>query len=91
MKDVVHVIWYKNFCYHLQERNLLKTFKIPAQTLLTYLTHLEDHYHRDNPYHNAEHAADVTQSTHVLLNAQALEVSIGAGEFILHLRGPCQL
>lgn len=57
----------------LQERNLLKTFNIPAQTLLTYLTHLEDHYHRDNPYHNAEHAADVTQSTHVLLNAQALE------------------
>uniref|UniRef100_K1QVW6 Phosphodiesterase n=1 Tax=Magallana gigas TaxID=29159 RepID=K1QVW6_MAGGI len=56
-----------------KERNLLKTFNIPAQTLLTYLTHLEDHYHRDNPYHNAEHAADVTQSTHVLLNAQALE------------------
>lgn len=38
--------------------------------------HLEDHYHSDVPYHNCIHAADVTQSTHVLLSAQALEVNI---------------
>lgn len=57
----------------LQERNLLKTFNIPAQTVVTYLMHLEDHYHRDVPYHNAMHAADVTQSTHVLLSVSALE------------------
>ncbi|XP_036365375.1 cAMP-specific 3',5'-cyclic phosphodiesterase 4C isoform X4 [Octopus sinensis] len=57
----------------LQERNLLKTFQIPAQTVVTYLMHLEDHYHRDVPYHNAMHAADVTQSTHVLLSVSALE------------------
>ena len=36
--------------------------------------HLEDHYRRDNPYHNNIHAADVTQSVHVLLLAPALEV-----------------
>ena len=28
---------------------------------------------RDVPYHNSIHAADVTQSTHVLLNSPALE------------------
>ena len=27
------------------------------------------------PYHNSIHAADVTQSTHVLLNSPALEVN----------------
>ena len=29
----------------------------------------------DVPYHNSVHGADVTQSTHVLLNSPALEVS----------------
>lgn len=61
-------------CYTIfQERELVKTFKIPPSTLVTYLMHLEDHYHRDTPYHNAIHAADVAQSTHVLLSATALE------------------
>lgn len=40
------------------------------------MMHVEDHYHRETPYHNAIHAADVTQSTHVLLSATALEASI---------------
>uniref|UniRef100_A0A2C9KA60 Phosphodiesterase n=1 Tax=Biomphalaria glabrata TaxID=6526 RepID=A0A2C9KA60_BIOGL len=56
-----------------QERELLKTFNIAPHTLVTYMMHVEDHYHRDTPYHNAIHAADVTQSTHVLLSATALE------------------
>ncbi|XP_052776417.1 cAMP-specific 3',5'-cyclic phosphodiesterase 4C-like isoform X5 [Mya arenaria] len=56
-----------------QDRNLCNTFNIPSTTLITYLMHLEDHYHSDVPYHNCIHAADVTQSTHVLLSAQALE------------------
>lgn len=58
-----------------QDRNLCNIFNIPATTLVTYLMHLEDHYHADVPYHNCIHAADVTQSTHFLLSAQALEVS----------------
>ncbi|XP_041425181.1 cAMP-specific 3',5'-cyclic phosphodiesterase 4D isoform X3 [Xenopus laevis] len=56
-----------------QERELLKTFKIPADTLITYLMTLEDHYHADVAYHNNIHAADVAQSTHVLLSSPALE------------------
>ncbi|CAL8331090.1 unnamed protein product [Arctogadus glacialis] len=56
-----------------QERDLLKTFKIPHDTFITYLMTLEDHYHGDVAYHNNIHAADVTQSTHVLLSTPALE------------------
>ncbi|XP_053304007.1 cAMP-specific 3',5'-cyclic phosphodiesterase 4D isoform X1 [Spea bombifrons] len=62
---VIHTIF--------QERDLLKTFKIPVDTLVTYLMTLEDHYHADVAYHNNIHAADVAQSTHVLLSTPALE------------------
>jgi len=56
-----------------KERDLMKTFKIPAKTLVSFLMTLEDHYGKEVPYHNHFHAADVTQSTHVLLNSPALE------------------
>ncbi|XP_030743843.1 cAMP-specific 3',5'-cyclic phosphodiesterase 4C [Echinops telfairi] len=56
-----------------QERDLLKTFRIPADTLVTYLLMLEGHYQADVAYHNSLHAADVAQSTHVLLATPALE------------------
>ena len=57
-----------------QERDLVATFQIPRRNLLNFLTSLEDLYLRDVPYHNHFHAADVTQSTHVLLNSANLEV-----------------
>ncbi|XP_051941169.1 cAMP-specific 3',5'-cyclic phosphodiesterase 4C-like [Hippocampus zosterae] len=56
-----------------QERELLKTFRIPADTFVTYVMTLEDHYHGNVAYHNSLHAADVTQSTHVLLSTPALD------------------
>ncbi|KAK2835337.1 hypothetical protein Q5P01_015821 [Channa striata] len=55
------------------ERDLLKTFKIPIDTFITFMMTLEDHYHADVAYHNNIHAADVVQSTHVLLSTPALE------------------
>ncbi|XP_044854383.1 cAMP-specific 3',5'-cyclic phosphodiesterase 4C isoform X3 [Mauremys mutica] len=63
------VIMYSIF----QERDLMKTFRIPADTFITYMMTLEDHYHADVAYHNNIHAADVVQSTHVLLSTPALE------------------
>ncbi|XP_034056997.1 cAMP-specific 3',5'-cyclic phosphodiesterase 4D-like isoform X2 [Gymnodraco acuticeps] len=63
------VIMYSIF----QERDLLKTFKIPMDTFITLMMTLEDHYHADVAYHNNIHAADVVQSTHVLLSTPALE------------------
>ncbi|XP_061636613.1 cAMP-specific 3',5'-cyclic phosphodiesterase 4D-like isoform X3 [Phyllopteryx taeniolatus] len=56
-----------------QERDLLKTFRIPINTFITFMMTLEDHYHADVAYHNNIHAADVVQSTHVLLSTPALE------------------
>ncbi|XP_072294359.1 3',5'-cyclic-AMP phosphodiesterase 4C-like isoform X2 [Eucyclogobius newberryi] len=56
-----------------QERDLLKTFQIPTDTFLTFMMTLEDHYHGDVAYHNNIHAADVVQSTHVLLSTPALQ------------------
>lgn len=43
-------------------------------TFVTYMMTLEDHYHSDVAYHNSLHAADVAQSTHILLSTPALEV-----------------
>lgn len=65
----------------LQERDLLKTFMIPSKTLVTLMMTLEDHYLKDVPYHNSLHAADVTQSTNVLLNTPALEVQLAFAWF----------
>ncbi|XP_034559454.1 cAMP-specific 3',5'-cyclic phosphodiesterase 4C isoform X2 [Notolabrus celidotus] len=56
-----------------QERDLLKSFKIPTDTFITFIMTLEDHYRADVAYHNNIHAADVVQSTHVLLSTPALE------------------
>ena len=62
------------FFFFFQQRDLLKHFKIPARTMVNFLMTLEDHYVKDIPYHNHLHAADVTQSTHILLNSPNLEV-----------------
>ncbi|XP_071743060.1 3',5'-cyclic-AMP phosphodiesterase 4C isoform X3 [Lepeophtheirus salmonis] len=56
-----------------KERDLINQFKIPHKTFINFLMTLEDHYLKDVPYHNNLHSADVTQSTHVLLNSPALE------------------
>ncbi|XP_037900315.1 cAMP-specific 3',5'-cyclic phosphodiesterase isoform X4 [Glossina fuscipes] len=56
-----------------QSRELLTSLMIPPKNFLNFMTTLEDHYVKDNPFHNSLHAADVTQSTNVLLNTPALE------------------
>uniref|UniRef100_A0A224YV33 Phosphodiesterase n=1 Tax=Rhipicephalus zambeziensis TaxID=60191 RepID=A0A224YV33_9ACAR len=55
-----------------KDRDLLKTFDISSKKFLTFLMTLEDHYLKV-PYHNSSHAADVTQSIHVLLLSPALD------------------
>uniref|UniRef100_A0A3B3DC25 Phosphodiesterase n=1 Tax=Oryzias melastigma TaxID=30732 RepID=A0A3B3DC25_ORYME len=56
-----------------QERDLMRTFKIPTDTFVTFMLTLESHYHSDVAYHNSLHAADVAQSTHILLSTPALD------------------
>jgi len=42
--------------------------------MINYLTLLEQHYRPNVAYHNSIHAADVAQTSHVMLLAPALEV-----------------
>lgn len=64
----------QKFCFLIpQEREILNTLMVPAKVFLALVSTLEDHYVKDNPFHNSVHAADVTQSTNVLLNTPALE------------------
>jgi len=42
---------------------------------------LQNHYLKDVPFHNCTHAADVTQTSHTLLSAQAFEVSLYLVQF----------
>uniref|UniRef100_A0A3B4WUI1 Phosphodiesterase n=1 Tax=Seriola lalandi dorsalis TaxID=1841481 RepID=A0A3B4WUI1_SERLL len=46
---------------------------ILMDTFVAYMMTLEDHYHSDVAYHNSLHAADVAQSTHILLSTPALD------------------
>ncbi|CAH8493324.1 unnamed protein product [Dicrocoelium dendriticum] len=56
-----------------QKRDLMHIFSIDAATLVRYLLKVESNYHSDVPYHNSLHAADVTQTSHFLLQAETLE------------------
>lgn len=77
-------------CWSLpKERDLLKTFHIPVDTFITYVMTLEDHYHANVAYHNSLHAADVTQSTHVLLSTPALDVSTALHIAIIQIQQIC--
>ncbi|XP_043200847.1 cAMP-specific 3',5'-cyclic phosphodiesterase 4C-like isoform X1 [Amphibalanus amphitrite] len=62
------------------DRDLLATFKIPSSTFVTFMLTLESHYLREVSYHNRTHAADVVQSTSVLLRSPALETVFTALE-----------
>lgn len=66
----------------IQERNLLNTFKISHKKFVHCIMTLEEHY-LNVPYHNCIHAADVTQSVHVLLLSSALEVSMNVYDYEL--------
>lgn len=55
-----------------KQRNFLSAFKIPSATLVRFLVRVEDLYRGEVSYHNRYHAADVTQSTHYLLNSEKL-------------------
>eukprot|EP00276_Gloeochaete_wittrockiana_P003395 CAMPEP_0184651034 /NCGR_PEP_ID=MMETSP0308-20130426/8591_1 /TAXON_ID=38269 /ORGANISM="Gloeochaete witrockiana, Strain SAG 46.84" /LENGTH=688 /DNA_ID=CAMNT_0027084951 /DNA_START=573 /DNA_END=2635 /DNA_ORIENTATION=+ len=50
-----------------QQNDLIDTFRLDQERLCNFLYAIEQAYF-DNPYHNATHAADVTQSMNFLLN-----------------------
>lgn len=62
--------------FFLQERDLLKIFKILVDILIIYFMILEDYYYVDVVYYNNIYVVDVVQSTYVLLFIFVLEVNL---------------
>ncbi|XRB12552.1 3'5'-cyclic nucleotide phosphodiesterase [Pseudoscourfieldia marina] len=54
-----------------QRHALVEKFKLDVDVTIRYFHAVASAY-RDNPYHNSTHAADVLQSTHVLLTIESL-------------------
>ncbi|XP_022243200.1 cAMP-specific 3',5'-cyclic phosphodiesterase 7B-like [Limulus polyphemus] len=54
------------------EYGFIKEFRLDALKILHCFTLVENGYHRDNPYHNAVHAADVTQALHCFLQEKTI-------------------
>ncbi|XP_033736997.1 high affinity cAMP-specific 3',5'-cyclic phosphodiesterase 7A-like isoform X2 [Pecten maximus] len=63
--------------FHLfQHYNLIETFNLDLMKLLRTFSLIEEGYHDNNPYHNAVHAADVTQAIHCYLQEKQLQYTI---------------
>ncbi|XP_021356734.1 high affinity cAMP-specific 3',5'-cyclic phosphodiesterase 7A-like isoform X1 [Mizuhopecten yessoensis] len=63
--------------FHLfQHYNLIETFSLDPMKLLRTFSLIEEGYHDNNPYHNAVHAADVTQAIHCYLQEKQLQNTI---------------
>jgi len=45
----------------------MDNLSIPPQKLIQFLRVIQQDYHAENPYHNAIHAADVTQTVHTMI------------------------
>ncbi|XP_059178402.1 high affinity cAMP-specific 3',5'-cyclic phosphodiesterase 7A-like isoform X2 [Physella acuta] len=59
--------------YHLFETyHFISHFQLDVLRLIHFLSLVEDNYHESNPYHNAVHAADVTQSMHCYLQEKEI-------------------
>jgi cAMP-specific phosphodiesterase 4 len=52
----------------LHKRNLLQAFSLSGSKVQKCIEEVEANHRKENPYHNAIHAADVIQSAHVLLS-----------------------
>lgn len=51
----------------LNHYGLVELFQLDMVKLWRFLVLLQEDYHSDNPYHNAVHAADVTQAMYCFL------------------------
>ncbi|XP_078072385.1 high affinity 3',5'-cyclic-AMP phosphodiesterase 7A isoform X2 [Mustelus asterias] len=69
------------FKYH----GLIEHFHLDLVKLRRFLVMVQDDYHRNNPYHNALHAADVTQAMHCYLKEAKLAKSVSPWDILLGL------
>nr|XP_020635206.1 cAMP-specific 3',5'-cyclic phosphodiesterase 7B isoform X1 [Pogona vitticeps] len=59
-------------CHLFNVHGLIHHFQLDMVTLHRFLVMVQEDYHSQNPYHNAVHAADVTQALHCYLKEPKL-------------------
>ncbi|KAG0728422.1 cAMP-specific 3',5'-cyclic phosphodiesterase 7B [Chionoecetes opilio] len=59
--------------YLMHQYGLIHHYKFDTVTVWKCFSLIEDGYHASNPYHNAIHAADVTQAMHCYLQEQKIQ------------------
>jgi len=65
----------------------LETYDIAPTCMIDFLRAVETRYHRDNPYHNNIHAADVLQTTHIFIEGMdAKKLGLGGGTSSMKLQ-----
>ncbi|VDI75803.1 high affinity cAMP-specific 3',5'-cyclic phosphodiesterase 7 [Mytilus galloprovincialis] len=68
-----------------RQYDLINTFNLDIMKVFQVFSLIEDGYHSSNPYHNAVHAADVTQAMHCYLQEKMLQGSIPKFEIMTSL------
>ncbi|XP_026796701.2 high affinity cAMP-specific 3',5'-cyclic phosphodiesterase 7A isoform X3 [Pangasianodon hypophthalmus] len=72
--------------FHLfSEYSLIKLFRLDVLKLRHFLVMVQEAYHSQNPYHNALHAADVTQAMYCYLQEPQLFESLTSCDILLGL------
>uniref|UniRef100_A0A4W4EVR5 Phosphodiesterase n=1 Tax=Electrophorus electricus TaxID=8005 RepID=A0A4W4EVR5_ELEEL len=72
--------------FHLfSEYGLIKLFRLDLLKLRRFLVIVQEAYHSENPYHNALHAADVTQAMYCYLQEPQLSESLTSCDILLGL------
>uniref|UniRef100_W5MBP0 Phosphodiesterase n=1 Tax=Lepisosteus oculatus TaxID=7918 RepID=W5MBP0_LEPOC len=72
--------------FHLfNQYGLIDLFQLDMVKLRRFLVMVQEDYHSQNPYHNAVHAADVTQAMHCYLKEPKLSKSLTSWDILLGL------
>ncbi|KAK6490974.1 high affinity cAMP-specific 3',5'-cyclic phosphodiesterase 7A-like isoform X5 [Huso huso] len=72
--------------FHLfKHYGLIEIFHLDMVKLCRFLVMVQEDYHSQNPYHNAVHAADVTQAMHCYLKEPKLAKSLTSWDVLLGL------
>ncbi|XP_016887206.1 high affinity 3',5'-cyclic-AMP phosphodiesterase 7A isoform X2 [Cynoglossus semilaevis] len=69
----------------LKQYGLVELFQLDIVKLWRFLVMVQEDYHSDNPYHNAVHAADVTQAMYCYLREPKLANSLTSYDILLGL------
>ncbi|XP_055085944.1 high affinity cAMP-specific 3',5'-cyclic phosphodiesterase 7A isoform X2 [Periophthalmus magnuspinnatus] len=69
----------------LNQYGLVELFQLDMVKLWRFLVMVQEDYHSDNPYHNAVHAADVTQAMYCYMREPKLAKSLTSYDILLGL------